>query len=215
MAAGRDALAELLGEPMSWIQVGEESCQIDADLQTAGGEDRQMFLRIEEKDSVSRVLDRARKSLTKLDEAPEYTNRNYFVLAYGASRRLNVRRGRRDKGGGYRHPRALDVATLFNPDETLIPIESWAMDMDYKGNQDAMCAIKKVTSEFLRGVTFSRIDKDEGSLMFKTPQGDVPMSQLSDGCQSVASWVGYLVYRITEVFGNYRAPLRARGLLLD
>ena len=214
ITAGREALAELLDEPESWIQVGKEFCQLDAVLKTAGGKEQHVFLRIEKKDTVTKVLDRARKSLAKLDDALEHTNRNYFVLAYGASRRLNVNRGRRDKSSGYRHVRARSVSTLFNSDEVLIPIESWAMDMDYLENRGAMSAISKVMSDFLRGVKFSGIDKKKGQLIFKTPLGTVPMSQLSDGFQNVAAWIGDLLYQITEVFNDYKTPLKTRGLLL-
>jgi predicted ATP-binding protein involved in virulence len=214
VTAGRDALAELLDEPESWIQVGKKFCQLDAVLKTAAGEERRVFLRIEAKDSVSRVLDRAKESLAELDEALEHTNRNYFVLAYGASRQLNVNRGRRARSSAYSHARALSVATLFNPDEVLTPIESWAMDLDYLKSRGAMSVIRKVMSEFLRGVEFSRIDKEGGQLIFKTPFGTVPMSQLSDGYQNVAAWIGDLLYRVTEIFGDYSAPLKTRGLLL-
>ena len=212
--AGRDALAELLGEPESWIQVGKKFCQIDAIFRTEKGEEQQVLLRIEKKDTVTKVLDRAKKTLTELDEALEHANRNYFVLAYGASRRLNVNRGRRDKNSNYRHVRARSISTLFNPDEVLIPIESWAMDMDYMENRGAMDIIGKVMSDFLRGVKFSKIDKKKGQLIFQTPLGSVPMSQLSDGFQNVAAWTGDLLYRITEAFGDYETPLKTRGLLL-
>lgn len=214
VTAGRDALAELLDEPKSWIQVGKRFCQLDAVLKTATGEERQVFLRIEEKDTVSKVLDRAKKSLTELNEALEHTNRNYFVLAYGASRRLNVNRGHRTRSSDYNHVRARSVSTLFNPDATLNPIESWAMDMDYLKNRGAMNVISKVMSEFLRGVEFSKIDKKKGQLIFKTPFGTVPMSQLSDGYQNVAAWIGDMLHQITETFDDYKAPLKTSGLLL-
>ena len=214
VTAGRDALAELLDEPKSWIQVGKRFCQLDAILRTATGEERQVFLRIEEKDTVSKVLDRAKKSLTELNEALEHTNRNYFVLAYGASRRLNVNRGHRTRSSDYNHVRARSVSTLFNPDATLNPIESWAMDMDYLKNRGAMNVISKVMSEFLRGVEFSKIDKKKGQLIFKTPFGTVPMSQLSDGYQNVAAWIGDMLHQITETFDDYKAPLKTSGLLL-
>lgn len=214
VTAGRDALAELLDEPESWIQVGKEFCQIDAVLRTAEGKEQHVFLRIKKKDTVTKVLDRARESLTALDESLEHTNRNYFVLAYGVSRRLNVYRGRPAQLSYYSHIRARNVSTLFNPDEVLIPIELWAMDMDYMENRRAIDLISKVMSDFLRGVKFSEIDKKEGQLIFKTPLGTVPMSQLSDGFQNVAAWVGDLLHQITEAFGDYEAPLKTRGLLL-
>ena len=213
VTAGRDALAELLDEPESWIQVGKEFCQLDAVLRTAEGKEQHVFLRIEKKDTVTKVLDRARESLAKLDDVLEHGN-NYFVLAYGASRRLNVYRGRRTQLSYYRHVRARNVSTLFNPDEVLIPIELWAMDLDYIEDRDAMDVISNVMSDFLRGVKFSRINKRKGQLIFETPLGTVPMSQLSDGFQNVAAWAGDLLYQITEVFNDYKTPLKTPGLLL-
>ena len=169
-----------------------------------------MFLRIERGDRISDVLDRAKQSLEEL----EHTGRNYFVLAYGASRRLNFNRGRRSNSSDYGHVRAQSVATLFNPDATLTPIESWAMDMDYRKNRGASNIIKEVVSIFLRDVEFSKIDKDKGQLIFKTPLGSVPLSQLSDGYQNVAAWIGNLLFRVTEAFDDYKTPLKTRGLLL-
>ncbi len=103
---------------------------------------------------------------------------------------------------------------MFSPDAALTPIESWAMDLDYRQNQNAMSTIGKVMSQFLRGVKFLKIDKEKKQLIFKTPLGAVPMSQLSDGFQNVASWIGDLLYQVTEVFEDYKSPLRTRGLLL-
>ena len=41
-------------------------------------------------------------------------------------------------------------------------------------------------------------------LMFKTPDGLVPLAQLSDGFQNMAAWCGDLLYRVTETFKEYR-----------
>jgi hypothetical protein len=51
-------------------------------------------------------------------------------------------------------------------------------------------------------------------LLFQTPDGVVPLQQLSDGYQNIASWIGDLLFRITETFKNYQRPLEARGILL-
>src|SRR5687767_7344176 len=42
--AGSSALAELIGDPGSWVHVGEDQCTISADLETADGEKRQISL---------------------------------------------------------------------------------------------------------------------------------------------------------------------------
>ncbi len=214
VTAGRDALAELLDDPASWVQVGKEYCELKAVLQTKSGKERNVSLRIEREDTVTKVLDRAKESLADLEDALEHTSRNYFVLAYGASRRLNANRGLGSESSDYSHVRARSVSTLFNSEAALTPIESWAMDLDYRQNQEAMSTIGKVMSEFLRGVKFLEIDKKKKQLIFKTPLGAVPMSQLSDGFQNVASWTGDLLYRVTEAFEDYKTPLATRGLLL-
>lgn len=214
MTAGRDALAELLDDPSSWVQVGRDFCELKAVLQTKSGKQRNISLRIERQDTVTKVLDRAKESLAELDGALEHTSRSYFVLAYGASRRLNANRGLGSQSSDHSHVRARSVATLFNPDAVLTPIESWAMDLDYRQNQDGMSTIGTVMSQFLRGVKFQEIDKAKKQLIFKTPLGAVPMSQLSDGFQNVASWIGDLLYRVTEAFDDYKSPLATRGLLL-
>ena len=215
VTVGRDALPELLGDPKSWVQNGKKECRITATVETADRAERNLHLVIKRTDTVSKVLARAKESLEELDTALDYTNRSYFILAYGASRRLNLRsRSRRKSSFDYRHSRARGVATLFDPDASLIPIEDWAMDIDYLNKPGAMNIVKNVLSEFLGEVDFARIDKRQGQLLFKTPQGVVPMNQLSDGYQNVAAWIGDLLYQVTETFGDYKEPLKTRGLLL-
>lgn len=50
--------------------------------------------------------------------------------------------------------------------------------------------------------------------MFETSDGVISLRYLSDGSQDVASWLGDLLYRITETFEDYSRPLHTRGLLL-
>lgn len=214
VTAGRNALPELLGDPESWIQVRKRSCEITAVIQNQAGQEHELHLAIKKGDELSDVLDRAKETTAALDDALEHTNRSYFTLAYGPSRRLNVNRERGSKSSLYRHVRAQNVGTLFNVEATLTPIESWAMDMDYRKNRGAMQVIKTVMSDFLAGVKFARIDKKQGRLMFKTSHGIVPMNQLSDGYQNVAAWIGDLLYRTTNTFDDYKSPLKTRGLLL-
>lgn len=214
VTSGRDALAQLVEEPESWIQKGKRYCLVEATLQNQDGDEREISVRIEKGDGVSDVLDRTRDSLKLLEDALDYTNRSYFVLAYGASRRLSRATNRGGRKSMYRHPRAQRLATLFDSDASLVSVESWAMDVDYQRKRGAMSLIKAVLSDFLKEVNFKRIDKAKGQLLFDTPLGEVPMSQLSDGYQNIAAWVGDLLYRITETFEDYDNPLSTRGLLL-
>jgi predicted ATP-binding protein involved in virulence len=87
------------------------------------------------------------------------------------------------------------------------------MDLDYQ-HETGLEIVRDVLDDFLPDISFSRIDKQRGRLLFKTNDGIVPLRSLGDGYQSVAAWIGDLLYRVMEVFDDYRSPLEARGLLL-
>jgi hypothetical protein len=95
------------------------------------------------------------------------------------------------------------VASLFDPDALLAPLESWAMDMDYLREKTGIQTVRKVLNNFLPDVSFSRIDKKKGVLLFRTPDGVVPLRLMSDGYKNMACWIGDLLYRIMETFGDY------------
>jgi predicted ATP-binding protein involved in virulence len=213
VTAGRSALAELLGDPSSWIQNRKTFCQIDASLSTQKGEVRKISLRIDRGDKKHEVLDKNQSTLGELDNALEHAERSYFVLGYGASRRLNSNRTPA-RGSSFSESRARCLATLFNSDALLHSIEAWAMDLDYQKDRKAMSVIQGVLSTFLRDVKFEKIDKKQRQLMFRTSDGIVPLAYLSDGYQNVAAWIGDLLFRVTETFEDYTKPLHTRGLLL-
>lgn len=214
ITAGSDALPELLGEPDEWIQYQKSFCELEATMVTKGADERQIKLRINRGDGPSDVILRNQDSLRQLDDAIEHAERNYFVVGYGATRHLSSERSLRGERKKSKLGRARNVVTLFDPDALLMPLESWAMDLDYRNNRAGMDTVRKVLTSFLREVSFSRINKKKKQLLFKTRFGIVPMHVLSDGYQNVASWVGDLLYRVSETFDDYKAPLKARGLLL-
>ena len=214
VTAGRSSLAELLTDSDLWIQNGKRFCQIDAMLQTQKGEQREVSLRIDRGLKKHEILDRNADSLAELDNALEHAERNYFVLGYGASRRLNSNRTSIGRTSQISDLRATCLATLFRPDASLNSLEAWAMDLDYRKDRKTMTVIREVLSRFLRDVKFVEIDKTNRQLMFRTADGLIPMSSLSDGYQNVAAWVGDLLYRVTETFEDYSKPMNTRGLLL-
>ena len=55
--AGSSALAELIGDPDSWVHVGEDQCTISADLETADGEERKISLKISRGDTIKEVYE--------------------------------------------------------------------------------------------------------------------------------------------------------------
>ncbi len=213
--AGSDAVADLLGEPSDWIRYKKQGCEISAVLVTNEKEERKINLRIEPEDTRADVIVRNKESFAWLDEALNRKNRDYFVLGFGASRRLNTVNSRGTKTSEFTNKRAQRVATLFNPDATTKPIDAWAMDLDYIGNGTALETVRKVLSNLLPEIKFHSIDKQNGHLLFDTPDGIVPLHCLSDGYLAMAAWIGDLLFQVSEISGDAQEkPLTAKGLLL-
>jgi len=213
--AGSEALPELLDNPDSWIRLGEKECLISADLVTAAGEPRHVELILRRGDKVTKVFDRNKSTLEDLDRALEHTPRSYLTIGYGVSRRLSgVKKSTLGTNEVFTKTRSQCVATMFSPDAILNPLESWAMDLHYRRGSKGLTIVKRALSDLLPGVKFSGIDKEKRQLMFVTADGKVPLTQLSDGYQNVAGWCGDLLYRVTEIFSDYKNPFLARGLLL-
>jgi hypothetical protein len=106
------------------------------------------------------------------------------------------------------------VATLFSPDAMLNPLETWAIDLHYRRQEEGLAIIHEAMRKLLPGMTFKGIDRDRRDLMFDTVDGVVPLAYLSDGYQNMAAWCGDLLFRITDTFEDYKDPLGARGLLI-
>ncbi len=216
VTAGSNALADILGNADSWIQNKKKYCELKAVIVTAEGEERNINLKINRGHHLRDILNENQESLEKLDNAIKNADRNYFIMAYGASRRLNRNDGKIiSKQSFFSSPRTNSIQSLFNPDAALISLTSWAMDLDYSSSGSQIDIVKKALNQFLvENVKFKKIDKQQGALIFSTPDGEVPLEQLSDGYQNVAAWVGDLMYNITNTFKNYQDPLKARGVLL-
>ena len=88
------------------------------------------------------------------------------------------------------------------------------MDLDYRKGDEGELLIRDAFARLLPDVQFLSIDRDRRSLMFKTPDGEMPYSLLSDGYRNIVGWIGDFLYRLTEVFDDYHNPLSSRGLLL-
>ncbi|HEY7489709.1 MAG TPA: AAA family ATPase, partial [Candidatus Tectomicrobia bacterium] len=214
LVAGSEALPELLVRPDTWIRLGQAECAIEADLVTAEGEERHIALRWARGQHIRTIFEQNKETMDRLDAALRHTNRNYFTIGYGVSRRFADNRSVNTFREVYAHPRAQGVATLFSNDAVLNPLDTWAMDMEYRRSQAGLDIVRKALANLLPGVTLSRIDRENRELLFATPDGELPLSQLSDGYQNMAAWCGDLVYRIVTTYADYEQPLSARGLLL-
>lgn len=213
LLAGSDALPELLKSTDSWIRRGSDEGTISGTIQTADGEERTVELTLYRDTPLSGIFDKNRDTLERLDAALARSKRNWFTVGYGASRRLN-RSNLALSGGVFNSPRAQSVQTLFAADAALNPLETWAIDLDYRKEKEGLDQVRQTLSGLLPGVTFNRIDRKEKELIFNTPDGELPLSHLSDGFQNMAAWCGDLLYRISNTFEDHKNPLHSRGLLL-
>lgn len=213
---GSDALPTLMPDPRAWVRVGSKTARIEATVATAGGETRRFALEVKANETISDVVKRNDKNLQLLDRALAHSGRNYFVAGYGVSRRLpsaTRRHGPKDESHG-RRSRVGAVASLFSGDADLWGVDDWAIDLHYRRNEGGLTLVRSAMEELLPSVNFKGIDRERKQLLFRTPDGDVPLQQLSDGYQNMAAWCGDLLFRITDAFHDHKGPLNARGLLL-
>ncbi|MEL7002750.1 MAG: AAA family ATPase [Bacteroidota bacterium] len=210
--AGSNALGELLGDVDDWIRFNETSSLIKAELQTKEGEERQISLSFNRGDSFTDLISNNQESLRLIDNAIDKADRNYFVVAYGASRRLS--NDNFSKFESSRNPRTANVRNLFDNSSILNPLTSWIIELDYTNGEEGINLVREALHEFLPGIAFHSIDKENKRVLFDTVDGIIPLDQLSDGYQNMAAWIGDLLYRITETFRDYKNPLNTRGLLL-
>lgn len=212
VTSGSNALGELLGNTDSWINSKENSCTIRAELETKKGEERIISLEFNRGDNLSKIISNNKESLHLIDDAIENADRNYFVVAYGASRRLSNEVF--SNFSNNRNGRSINVLNLFDNASTLNPLTAWIIELDYRSGNEGIQLVKEALKDFLPGITFHSIDKERKQVMFQTVDGIIPLDHLSDGYQNMAAWIGDLLFRITETFRDYKKPLEARGLLL-
>jgi energy-coupling factor transporter ATP-binding protein EcfA2 len=212
--AGSDALPELLGNAGDWVRFKAREARIRAELMTADGEPRSAEIVITPQDTIRNVFERNGRSLADLEQAVAHSSRNYFTVGYGVSRRPSDEKSSVIQSTSlFTHPRARTMATLFSPHASLVSLETWAMDLDYRGKA-GFASVRKTMNRLLPGLTLKRIDREKRELIFGTPDGEMPYRLLSEGYQNVAAWTGDLLYQITNVFEDYADPFSARGLLL-
>lgn len=213
VTAGSDALSTLLADPDEWISHSRSECSIQATLVTQKQQERSISLRIKRHDTLKDIIINNQAALNEIDAALNHANRNYFVVGYGASRRLNQRTDFSSIERNYRNDRAQNVASLFEADTSLYPITAWAMELDYQ-QPDRLALLKDTLNDLLPSIRFDSIDKKNKQLLFKVGRQKIPLHQLSDGYQNVVAWVGDMLYRMMNTFTDFSSPLETRGVLL-
>jgi predicted ATPase len=215
--AGSEAIYEIVRNPDDWIRLGSDEAQIAVEFSTQDHELRHSELHFVRGQKAHDFVKRNVETLERIDRAVARSERNYFVVGYGVVRHAlgpSARGTALESSHSAFSSRTRAVSTLFNLDTALVSLESWAMDLDYRRGSTGLDAVRNALDKLLPDVKFSRIDREARRLLFETPDGELPLSALSDGYQAMAAWCGDLLFQITETFEDYRDPLKARGLLL-
>ncbi len=187
----------------------------EATITTARGEERELSLLLRRDEAPRDIVARARETLAAMDAALRYTHRSYFVAGFGSSRRLHpAHYATNVRPFHMANARYAAVHSLFNRDALLRPLPDWAADVLQRGGPEAMDALAGVINTFLPAEVRFHAITPEGEVYFDTPDGMLPLELLSDGYQQTVAWVGDLLYHVSRSFGDYKNPLKARGLVL-
>lgn len=215
ITAGSEALGNFIGSPNNCISFGKESCEIIATILNRENEERIVSLKINRGDSFKEIILNNVESLNEIDNAFKLESRDYFVLAYGASRRQNINsKFQLSNEKVCDNNKSKNVASLFNPEAQLKSLTTWAMELDYKSRGASLNDIEEVLNDLLIGIRFKEIDKVNNDILFSVGTEIVPLSLLGEGYKNVISWIGDLLYQITSTFANYQSPSEVIGLLL-
>lgn len=210
--AGSEALPDLLGEVDDWVRNGQPKAEIMLTFSNADGAARSAKLVIQRGARRDTVLKDNAATLEQLDRAIARADRNYFVAGYGAFRRPPSQDGPSSHSYGVK--RSANVATMFSPSRELVSLQHWAIDLDYRRGAEGLDIVAEALDKLLPTMSFARIDKQTRQLVMKTRDGDVTLANLSEGYQAMAAWAGDILYRMSEIFKDWKQPLHARGVLL-
>lgn len=192
--AGSESLPEILGEHDWWIRTGEQEASIEVEITTAKGDRRNARLEFKRGSGTLSFLTQNKHTLEELDAALAHPARNYFVVGYGVNRRIAPEGSHQFSVSSsmYRTTRSQNMATLFASSASLVSLEQWAIDLDYRQGEKGLNLVRVALDSLLPGVRFAGIDKQNRRLRFDTPDGTLPLNLLSDGYQAMAAWCGDL-----------------------
>lgn len=214
LMAGSVALPKLLGDPRHWVRLGKKSGRISATIATQDSASQVISLDFKSTDTLASLLKRNQATLKELDAALKKDSRSYFIAGYGVSRRFASTEAEKLQPSTSLPPRAQNLSTLFRGDSSLRSIDSWAMNLHDRKGAAGLRFMREAFESLIPGVKFHGFDKTKRQLIFQTADGPLPLSELSDGFQTIISWFGDLLFRITETFPDDKKPLQAQGILL-
>lgn len=134
----------------------------------------------------------------------------FFVVGYGATRRVASSRSSAFTAEKERHPRFLRVAGLFEDSVTLRPLSSWFPGWDNPGRR------KQLVGLLNEIVGSAKIVDDPGAdeLLFEVGDSRVPFDALSDGYRAFIGWVADFLFHVTRGVASGRKLNQTVGIAL-
>jgi len=195
--------------------IGHSTPESGINMQENDGE-LELIARIETRPNSRGSLDRLHRDSTP--ESPieslihdEFTHA-FFIAGYGAMRRVETGDFSAGSSRKMRGARYLRVASLFEDQVALQPMESWYKAMKRTHQMETISLIKEATPP---GIEFTgKYSKYEEQFMFLFEGQEVPFGSLSDGYRAFIAFVGDLIYRLSEVTPNGMKMKDIPGIVL-
>ncbi|WP_338846683.1 AAA family ATPase [Massilia sp. W12] len=147
---------------------------------------------------------------------PATSEGSYFVIGYGATRRLEIgdyseSQARRTRGVHYGR-----VASLFEDHLALRPMQAWAPRLRNKAPETFTQVVAKLNQVLPQNVRFAgEFEDEDGPPIFLFNNNPTPLAALSDGYKSFIGWVADLIGQLAEVADGAQLDSVSGIVLLD
>lgn len=146
----------------------------------------------------------------------DQTSPNFFIVGYGATRRLEIGDYSESSARRSRGLRYARVASLFEDHVALRPIQIWAERLKLSNGGRYAHAVEKFNDALPEVVRFTgEFDNGDRQPLFMFRNTLTPLSSLSDGYKSFIGWVGDLIGHLSEVAGDKKIDDIPGIVLLD
>ena len=162
---------------------------------------------------------------------------NLFTLGFPPLRNLSWERQPESQSAARERPDGADLLPLITgePDPRLDKLKGWLKDLDHQIQTDRNRGRKQTRYTKLRDkffevirtltpgvkIEFQRYDTRTKKVMVTTDDGEVPLESVSQGTSSLIGWIGVLLQRLYDVYGDqYEVhgeqynPLKQRAIVL-
>ena len=180
---------------------------------SATGERSDSILEIQRRGELEQINFRGQKELW--DRVFESKNDAYFIVAYGATRRVEPGEGL-DMGARSKSHflRAQRVQSVFHDSYSLIPLTYWLPELK-SSNPGRYKQVVRLINRILRSENFTFTENlDGGDYRFERGGTQVPFQSLSDGYRAFVGWVADLLYHVCFGCPSGKRLVDNRGIVL-